>query len=58
MLSDFFFFFGCIGSSLQRAGLFVAVHGCSLVAESGDYSLIALGGLLFVVASLVAEHWL
>ena len=28
----------------------------SLVAESGDYALVAMVGLLIVVASLVAEH--
>ena len=32
--------------------------GFSLVAESGDYSLVAVQGLLLVVASLVAEHGL
>ena len=34
----FFFFFGCVGSSQQCTGLFVAVHRRSLVAESGGYS--------------------
>jgi len=32
------------------------VHGLSLVAEKGSYSLVVVGGLLVVVASLVAEH--
>ena len=30
--------------------------GFSLVAESGGYSLVEVGGLLVAVASLVAEH--
>ena len=30
--------------------------GFSLVAASGGYSLGAVGGLLIVVASLIAEH--
>ena len=30
--------------------------GFSLVAESGGYSLVAVGGILTVVPSLVAEH--
>ena len=30
--------------------------GFSLVAASGGYSVIAVGGLLIVVASVVAEH--
>ena len=34
--------------------VFVAVHGFSLEAESGDYSLVAVYGLM--VASLAAEH--
>ena len=36
--SQIFFFFGCVGSSLQCTRLFVAVHGRSLAAESGGYS--------------------
>ena len=35
--------------------LFVAVHGLSLVAVSGGYS-VAAHGLLIAVASLVVEH--
>ena len=34
----------------------VAAHGFSVVAESRRYSLVAVHGLLFAVASLVAEH--
>ena len=41
--------FGC-------AGVFVAVHGLSLVAVSGGYSLVVVHGLLIVVASLVVGH--
>ena len=36
--------------------VFVAVQAFSLVAVSGGYSLVAVCGLLVVVASLVAEH--
>ena len=39
----------------------MAVHGLSLVAASGGYSLllfVAAHGLLIAVASLVAEHGL
>ena len=35
--------------------VFVAMHGISLAAVSGGYSLIAVHGLLIVVASLVGE---
>ena len=38
--------------------VFVAVCGLSLVLASGAYSLVAVQGLLIVVASLVAEHGL
>ena len=41
--------------------LFMAVLGCcglSLVGESRDYSLVAVGRLLIVVASAVVEHGL
>ena len=51
-LSFFYFIlyiFGCAGSLLLA-------HGLSLVAASGGYSLVAIQGLLTVVASLVAEH--
>ena len=54
----FFFFFGCVGSSLQCTGLFVAVHRRSLVAESGGYSLVAVHVLLNAVAFVVTEHGL
>ena len=37
-------------------GVFVAVLKLSLVAESGDFSLVELCRLLTAVASLVAEH--
>ena len=37
-------------------GVFVAVRGLSLVAASRNHSLVAMLGLLIVVASLVAEH--
>ena len=33
-----------------------AAHGLSLVAASGDYSLVAVLRLLTALASLVAEH--
>ena len=32
------------------------MHGLSLVVASGCYPLVAVRGLLIVVASLVAEH--
>ena len=38
--------------------VFLAAHGLSPVAESWGYSLVAVLGLLTVVASLVAEHHL
>ena len=38
--------------------VFVAVYSLSLVAESGGYSLVAVRGLLSVVAPLVAEQTL
>ena len=41
---------------LRLCWVFVAVQAFSLVAVSGGYSLVAVCGLLFVVASLVAEH--
>ena len=44
------FSFGCAGSSL--------LHGFSLVVPSGEYSLVAVHGLLIAVAPLVAEHGL
>ena len=36
--------------------IFIVAHGLSLVVMSGGCSLVALHGLLIVVASLVAEH--
>jgi len=36
--------------------VFVALHGLSLAAVSGDYSLAVVHRLLIAVASLVAEH--
>ena len=41
---------GCAGSSL--------LHGLSLAAASGDYSLVTVHGLLITVASLAAEDGL
>ena len=38
--------------------VFLTAHGLSPVAESRGYSLVAVLGLLTVVASLVAEHHL
>ena len=49
--SSFFsliFIFGCAGSSLPHSGF--------LYVESGGYSLIAVHGLLIVVASLILDH--
>ena len=42
--------FACVGSPL--------LHGLSLVSESGDYSLVAVCGLLIAVASLNVEYGL
>ena len=36
--------------------VFIAARRLSLVAVSGGYSLVALRGLLIVVASLIAQH--
>ena len=36
--------------------VFVAVHRLSLVAASGGYSLVEVGGFLIAVASLVSEQ--
>ena len=49
-MKNFFFFFGCAGSSLLRSGF-------SLVAASRGY-FVAVRRLLIAVASLVAEHGL
>ena len=38
--------------------IFAALQGLSLVVVSGGYSLVAVCGLLIVVASLVAGHML
>ena len=48
-----FFFF-----SFWLFWVFVAAHGLSLVAAGGSFSLVAVHGLITVVASLVAEHGL
>ena len=45
------FFFFLVALDLCRCGL-------SLAASSEDYSLVALHGLLIVVASVIAEHGL
>ena len=37
-------------------GVFIAVHGLSVVSGSRGYSLVAMCRLLTVAASLVAEH--
>ena len=47
----YLFIFSCSGSLLLHVGF-------SIVAERGGYSLVAVLGLLIVVASLVAEHGL
>ena len=50
VLSDFFkILFMCLFLA------FIASGGLSLVVASGRYSLVAVFGLLFVVASLVGE---
>ena len=36
--------------------VFTALHGLSLVAATGDYSLVAVCGLPVAVASLVVEY--
>ena len=46
------FFFLCFLLHL----VFVTMHGLSLVAASGGYSLVVMLWLLIVVASLVVEH--
>ena len=47
----FFFFFGCVGSSLQHTGF-------PVVATSRGLLFITVLRLLIVVTSLVAEHGL
>ena len=44
----YLFIVGCTGYSL--------LQGFSVVAESGDYSLVVVPGLLIEVASLIVEH--
>ena len=39
-------------------GGFTVAQRLSLLAESGDYSLVAVQGLLTAIASLVADHTL
>ena len=46
--------FGWVGRGLPW--VFTAAHGLSLVAVSGDFSLVTVCGLLVALASLVAEH--
>ena len=41
---------------LWSHGVFIAVHGLSLVVGSGVYFFAVVHGLLIAVASLVAEH--
>ena len=36
--------------------VFIIAQGLSLVAASGDYSVVMVHGLLIAVASLVSEH--
>ena len=50
----FFFFNNFINLFLAVLGLLCCV-GFSLVVKSGDHCLVAVGGLLIAVASLVAE---
>jgi len=50
-------------STLKKIFIYLCLHwffvaGLSLVAASRGYSLVAVRGLLIVVASLVAEHQL
>ena len=48
----FLFYFICF----WLCWVFVAAHGLSLAAASRGSSLVAIQGLLIVVAPLVAEH--
>ena len=52
-LKMYLFIFGCPGLCTFA---FIAAHGLSLGAASGEYSLVAVHRLLTVVASLVREH--
>ena len=49
-------FFVCLFVCLWLCWVSIAVHRLSLVAISGDYSLVALYRLLIVVASLTEQH--
>ena len=51
-----FLFFFLILIYFWLCWVFIAVHGLSLVAMGGGYSLIAVHVLLIAVTSLVAEH--
>ena len=46
----------CLFTYLWLFWVFGDVCGVSLVTASGDYSLVAVRGLLIVVASLVSGH--
>ena len=48
----------CVGSSLPCIGSLLLHMGFFLVAEREVYSLVAVGGLLIVVASLLVKNWL
>ena len=56
LLTEITFFFNIYMFIYWLCWVFVAVRGFSLVAVSESYSLVAVCGLLKVVASLVAEH--
>ena len=56
LLRFFFFFFFFV--FIWRHWVLIAMHGLSLVAASGGYSLALLHGFLIAVASPVAEHGL
>ena len=55
---NFFFYIYIYSPPSPLLWVFVAALGLSLVVVSGDYSLVAVLGLLTVVASLDAEHGL
>ena len=48
----------CLFFFFKLHWVLVAVCWLSLVLESRDHSLIVICGLLIVVASFAAEHWL
>ena len=56
VLTLFFSFLFLILIYFWLCWVFIAVHGLSLVAMGGGYSLIAVHVLLIAVTSLVAEH--